>query len=423
MSPAVRNKRGSVIVLIAVSLVAMMGMAALAVDMGMLQKVRAEAQRAADAAALAGASAFLIQTGDMTLKIDSANARAQWAADTNYMTGVKVDTTSELTVWVIPDSAKVRVRVRRAAVGVWFAKIFGINSMPVGAKAAAEASTEGGGAACVKPVAFPDLWGDSEDTDGDGAYSLGENWLWNGDPPDVYHPANYDGEGTGTGLGSDYRNRPLGCTSPASCTGSTYRDWGLRIVMRPSVSEGSPNQACPGSLQGNKCYVPGWWGWWGGTVPDMRDKITGCDDVVYTLGETVPTEGGWKQTLNNAIQTVLERDEAAWWDETFVQPDGRVGGVRGSNLVDDWMESPRVWIVAMMHPADVPAVPSDNDTQFNNYVRYFVEGCVSEDGTETVPRTNCGTQDMLLARFLGPAPAVGTGPIQGTMLTTIKLVE
>ena len=58
MTKHVRNKRGGVLVLYTVAMVAMMGMAALAIDLGMLRKSRAEAQRAADAAALAGASAF-----------------------------------------------------------------------------------------------------------------------------------------------------------------------------------------------------------------------------------------------------------------------------------------------------------------------------------------------------------------------------
>ena len=54
-----RDERGSALVLYTVAMVGMMGMAALAIDLGMLRKARAEAQRAADASALAGASAIL----------------------------------------------------------------------------------------------------------------------------------------------------------------------------------------------------------------------------------------------------------------------------------------------------------------------------------------------------------------------------
>ena len=53
------RKRGAMLVLVAVSLGMLIGFAALAVDFGMLYDARSETQRAADAAALAGASAYL----------------------------------------------------------------------------------------------------------------------------------------------------------------------------------------------------------------------------------------------------------------------------------------------------------------------------------------------------------------------------
>jgi hypothetical protein len=150
--------------------------------------------------------------------------------------------------------------------------------------------------------------------------------------------------------------------------------------------------------------------------------ITGCNPTIHTLGSTVPTEGGWRQTLNNSIETVYNRDPGARWDDNAVLPDGRRGTVVGSNLGAAWMESDRVWIMAMMHPAQVPAVPSDKDTQFNNFMRFFFEGCIDESGNGPIG-VPCTTKTMMLGRFLGPAPTVGSGPVQGTMLTNIKLVE
>ncbi len=131
-------------------------MLALAIDLGMLYKTRAEAQRAADAAALSGASVFLELAILEVDKVDSAEARAHQLAEANYMTGGLI-VPSEVTVQVLPDSEKVRVWVRRAAVPTWFARIFGITSVPVGAMAAAEA-TEAGTTNCVKPFLIPDFW-------------------------------------------------------------------------------------------------------------------------------------------------------------------------------------------------------------------------------------------------------------------------
>src|SRR4029077_7173125 len=54
-----RAERGQTIVLVAVALVSLLGMAALAIDVTTLYVARGELQRAADAAALAGAKAFV----------------------------------------------------------------------------------------------------------------------------------------------------------------------------------------------------------------------------------------------------------------------------------------------------------------------------------------------------------------------------
>lgn len=64
--------RGVVVVFTAVCLVVILGFAALAIDLGYLQVARAESQNAADAAALAGASAFLTDTAFSRTGIDNA---------------------------------------------------------------------------------------------------------------------------------------------------------------------------------------------------------------------------------------------------------------------------------------------------------------------------------------------------------------
>ena len=53
------NERGATLVFLAVSLGALFGFMALAIDLGMMYVAHEDAQRAADAGALAGASAFL----------------------------------------------------------------------------------------------------------------------------------------------------------------------------------------------------------------------------------------------------------------------------------------------------------------------------------------------------------------------------
>ena len=52
------NNRGQVLVILALGILALLGVAALAIDVGFLYTVRNELQRSADAGALAGASYF-----------------------------------------------------------------------------------------------------------------------------------------------------------------------------------------------------------------------------------------------------------------------------------------------------------------------------------------------------------------------------
>src|SRR5215472_19363082 len=58
-SEQIRRERGATIVVVAVAMSALFGLLALVLDLGMLYVAHEDAQRAADAAALAGASAFL----------------------------------------------------------------------------------------------------------------------------------------------------------------------------------------------------------------------------------------------------------------------------------------------------------------------------------------------------------------------------
>lgn len=171
----VRNEKGAILAIVALSLVVILGMGALAVDMGMLMKQREDAQRAADAAALAGASAFMEYMPNDAIAL--AKERAFDYLARNYVGGTYIDTTnkvstvtggnryittaSEGTVVVLPDSVKVRVIVRRPAVGTLFARVLGYLNVPIAAKAAAVASSSGE-SKCVVPFAMPDMWSEGD---------------------------------------------------------------------------------------------------------------------------------------------------------------------------------------------------------------------------------------------------------------------
>lgn len=82
-----KRQRGSILVLIALSIVVLIGMTGLALDLGYMYSVRAQLQNAADAAALAGASGL---NGSTFYAQTSARKRAQYFAQQNNAAGSPV---------------------------------------------------------------------------------------------------------------------------------------------------------------------------------------------------------------------------------------------------------------------------------------------------------------------------------------------
>ena len=165
-----RPRNGVVLVLTAVMLAVMVGFVAFAIDLGVLCLARAEAQNAADAAALAGAMELLDQdlltgTSDLSDDIEAARLQAvdfaarnpvRYAApvvDPNYSNDPSGDVVvgylkssndlSESLSFDDPNqfnSVQVRVQrtdARNGQVGLFFARIWGIDSAIVTATATA----------------------------------------------------------------------------------------------------------------------------------------------------------------------------------------------------------------------------------------------------------------------------------------------
>jgi len=152
------DERGATAALVAVGMVMMLGMVALAVDLGMLLGARTDSQRVADAAALAGAASFITAPND-------TDRPRQWAieyAALNTVHGTAANVLDE-DVDVLLDEKKVRVRVRNItergnAIRTIFARVLGWDEVNVGTVAAAEASTAEKTGLCPIPLALPDRW-------------------------------------------------------------------------------------------------------------------------------------------------------------------------------------------------------------------------------------------------------------------------
>src|SRR2546427_8387821 len=90
-----RDERGVTLLFMAIAVFLTLGMAAMAIDYGMIKNQETEAQRAMDSAALAGASAFM-ESGTNAVHTANAIARAKDFATKNKVGGQAV-TVAEVT--------------------------------------------------------------------------------------------------------------------------------------------------------------------------------------------------------------------------------------------------------------------------------------------------------------------------------------
>ena len=437
----VRNEKGAILAIVALSLIVILGMGALAVDMGMLMKQRDDAQRAADAASLAGASAF--QEAKPLDAVNTARDRALSYLARNYVGGTYIDTAGSVTtvngnryittshegvVVVLPDSTKVRVIVRRPAVGTLFARVLGYLNVPIAAKAAAVAAEAGTGK-CVKPFAIPDYWHDQDnDTKyanqledlGPGQGKGGETWQYDESVGDTYRRyADPDGTGTETGLGSSFRNTSVYGGDNSNTT--YFDDYGRPIVLKKSNPQQTPSPSffLPWVIPGSN---PG--------AQDYKANISSCNpaqislETDYSLDGSADTSsydnkpGNMIGPTKQGMDDLIALDPKACWAPAsdslhsgFTTGSVKLLSNANTCTVDypDWMSSPRVAVVPLFNPEQVQS--GKTKLRFNNLALIFIENQKSR-------------HEPVVARFLyfvrsgGPAD-----PHAGSLVKTLKLVE
>jgi Flp pilus assembly protein TadG len=144
------HQRGQTMVLVAISLVSLLAMAALAIDIVTLYAARSEIQRAADAAALAGAKA-LADSSITTLLLTDANFGIvkPWAENNkdkqidavlsnNLVAGQKPTVVSATVDWSRQGNPHLTVSLKRTTLPTFFSKIWSQSAATVTATATAE---------------------------------------------------------------------------------------------------------------------------------------------------------------------------------------------------------------------------------------------------------------------------------------------
>lgn len=364
-----RDERGTSVVLIAVSLTALMSMVALAVDVGMLLTARSEAQRAADASAMAGAGSLIAAPTDE----DRARDRAIEYGGLNQVQSQDVEVLPEDVLVDLPQQ-RVTVTVRRVGdrgnpIGTWFARIFGIDAVDVAARAVARVQPAGS-AVCVKPFTIFDRF---IDVDRDGVFEPGDG--------DQYDPQVHGyGSSWGDGDGSGY-----------------VEDFGRPIVLKGSNGS-AYDGCCPGT-------GPSWHYPWdipqvdGGPATGASRyewNIAECNTSLISVNDEYMVETGTMHGPTvDGVEDLIAKDPGAYWDES-------TNTIKGSAWDPHWEASPRIGIIPTFHPGR-DFEPGKKPIEFTNFMAVFLED-VTGNGNKQVVHGR-----MLYASGVGGGSAIGNG--------------
>jgi hypothetical protein len=404
-----QNERGVTLVLMALMMFLAIGMSALAIDYGMIKSAKAEGQRAMDAAALAGASAFLIP--DPTTDYDGvARARAQEFAQKHAVRNVPI-TEPEVTVTVDIAAKTVKADWSRSNLPLWFANVLGYSTIGLGASATAKAS-QSGFSNCLKPVALPDMWNnvnnvitgpgkktttedkngnhvwDYVDTNGNGVIDPGEMEPWTYNTGDIYDPPT-------TGYGTVYRN--------GYGTGSSLKtkDYGRQVLIQ--------------TFDPKDALVESYFRTWGENdntlgVDSMGASIRGERCTSGALGTEYRQGNGAKVALEPDWENLIGQDASARWDDA-------TNAVTGAASGDNWLEdSPRVITVGLYDPKYASA-PQANPIEFVNFAKLWLDQRPCGGGGLG------GCKNPITARFLGYVDGGAGGPIAGSLVYHLVLIK
>jgi hypothetical protein len=398
-----------------------MGMSALAIDYGMIKAAKAEAQRAMDAAALAGASAFLDPEDPLVNKAVVAEARAREFAGKHDVHRVVINADADsgyVAVNVNVAQEKVTASYTSSGIPLWFASMFGSRTMGIRASATAEAGRVGRAVDCVKPFLMPDMWDETDprqDLDGDHLWDGalrgnqgGEDWIFEPNNPanpthhDRYVPfdpnATPEQRALQTGLGS----APVG--SP-NLRGSTSGDYGMPMLIKPQLGQ-------PSGQRTSMFYM----------LFDLnenmntREEINTCTESSrVAVGQDVEIKpGGTTGQVKHGVNDLMDLDPNARWNYSTNTVEGSQpppgSGIAPGNW--DWSQSARVITIALFSPTVVEngVFPGPNThVTVGNMARMWLNDV---DGNDNVT-----------AVFLGFTTGGAAGGEVGPLVKVVRLIK
>lgn len=376
---------GSVLLIVAASLVLLLAISAFAIDLANFYLARAQAQRAADAAALAGATAF-VNSGCTAAGCSAggpqetlAMQQAEAVAAQNYIAGKPaiIQNGDMSFTYPTPQEPQITVTAGRA-VPTFFAKIFGIKAVNVSAKATAEAYNPSGGdtsvgVACLKPFLVPNCDPVHTSPANPQCATSGQGYFFDPGTGQVEHPGSY------------------------SQGGIIGMPWALH-------SEAAPSQ----------WYLVGFNGAPPSSASALRNHIVECTSAILTCGTTLTTANGKKvgpvtqgvEDLIDAGGTGLDQGQDSI-NTNVGPPFAILGGsnnptpdLRGKTFYN-YGESPSVVTVPVY--AGNALTPGGSNVQIVGYLQVFIQ--------DVIHKGNDNEVDMVIlnASYCGGSPGTGSG--------------
>ena len=360
------GNRGQALVLFVAALFVLMGIAALAIDVGHMYVVRNELQRSADTGALAGASAFQQGPWDNTdltsPTMALADARARGFATSDPVAQAPLDASGVAVTFPAPD--RIQVTTSRT-VTLSFARVLGLPTQAITATAVAEAAIVDHGVRCLKPWGIPLPW---DDANGNDKYDAGETVHQLADIP--------EGQRVILKVGEPFNN-------PNNLDNVTalQQESGHFFALSPCGDSGGA---------------------------DYRNRIESMCLDDCSLGEGEPVDlktGNTVGPTRQGVDGLIALDASATYNPATHE-------VTGSSY-DNWMDSPRLVKVPLYDPS---AMLSQGKTQMEiaAFGGFWLEGYDTQQGT------------VIGYYVTDIAPGGGTsttGPAPGPQLRVLRLVQ
>jgi Flp pilus assembly protein TadG len=379
-----RDERGISTILMSVGCAAFLAATTLAIDVGMFMVARSQAQNAADAGALAGATALVFNSyTDRSTSGPAVQGAISTAQANMVMNEAPSIGTADVTFPNDPTGQPTRVQVqvfrtagRSNAIPTLMGAFFGVSTVDMTAGATGEASPANA-MTCVRPFTIPDRWVENRNpawttaSTFDRYYTNGPNKGQVMSPADAYPTA----------------------TDPAYDGYRMPRDIGLLLTLRAGTGNNiEPTMYYSWSMPSNT------------GADDYRGNISGCNPTVVHQNDPITQEpGDMVGPTNEGIDDLIAQDPNAYWDAVCNCVKGSAVGA-----------SPRVFPIPLFDPDYYQSgkVNGRNATlKVANWIGFFVVQRVGNNITGRITPVL-----GILDPNAGPAPA-------GAFPRAIRLVQ